>query len=230
MRVLGHRGASAVAPENSLEAFRIALGMGADGVELDVRRTVDGALVLHHDAVTAGGSVIGASTLAHLRAEVADLPVLEDALDTCRDAEVNVEIKNIPSEPGFDPDCRVSAAVVELLRSRGSADQVIVSSFHIGTIDAVKAHDENVPTGLLTFLTPNAVDGARLARARGHDAVHPHHGSVDRDLVARAHGDGLLVNTWTVDEPGRIAELAAIGVDAVVTNVPDVALRALERG
>jgi glycerophosphoryl diester phosphodiesterase len=100
---------------------------------------------------------------------------------------------------------------------------VLVSSFNLATIDRVRALDPHVPTAWLTFDETDVE--ATIARAvrHGHGALHPYEAHVDRVLVEAAHAAGLVVNAWTVDEPGRIAELVALGADGIVTNVPDVA-------
>ncbi len=222
--IYGHRGASADAPENTLEAYALARTQGADGVELDVRRSSDDALVVHHDADVADGRVIGATAYADLPRSI---PTLAEALDTCMGMVVNVEIKNIPGESDFDDTCSLADAVVALLREREDRDEVVVSSFHLATIDRVKALAPGIATGFLTVVEPTAIDCIRLASGRGHDAVHPHHMFVDTDLVDAAHAAGLAVNTWTVDEPDSIRQLADLGVDGIVTNVPGVAFEAL---
>lgn len=225
--VLGHRGASAGAPENTVEAFALARRQGADGVELDVRRTRDGAMAVHHDARLPDGRLIVEVDHADLPDTV---PTLEAALDACEGMVVNIEIKNVAVDPDFDPSCRLADQVVELLDARGRRDRVIVSCFGLATIDRVKELDDAVPTGFLTFLDPDAVRGLELASRHGHDALHPHVSAVDHDLVARAAELGLAVNVWTVDDPTRIRELAALGVDGIVTNVPDLARAALASG
>ena len=222
--VYAHRGASAAAPENTVEAFSLARRLGADGVELDVRRSLDAALVLHHDAVLPDGRIVVETGRADLPAS---LPDLAQALDACADLIVNIEIKNLPHEPDFDPDRAVVDAVVALLEERGRRDRVLVSSFHLATVDRVKALDPEIGTGFLTFLDPSPLEGVRYAVERGHDAIHPHHATVDEHLMAAARDAGLLVNTWTVDDPERMRELAALGVDGIVTNVPDVARQVL---
>lgn len=222
--VYGHRGASAAAPENTLAAFDLARAQGADGVELDVRRTVDGHLVLHHDAVLADGREVASVTRAELSPSV---PGLADALDVCVGVIVNIEIKNIVWEPDFDPDRAVAAEVVGLLASRGGRDTVLVSSFDLRSIDRVKAMEPSLTTGFLTFVDPLPIEGLQQAADNGHDAVHPHEATIDDAVVEAAHQAGLEVNAWTVDDPDRIRTLAGLGVDGVVTNVPDVARRVL---
>src|SRR5260370_6189299 len=93
--VLAHRGASAVAPENSLEAFCEARRLGADGVELDVRRSADGALVVHHDAEIAGVGRVAALKVVDLPPVV---PLLEPAIAACGDLLVNIELKDLPRD------------------------------------------------------------------------------------------------------------------------------------
>lgn len=220
----GHRGASADARENTLEAFALARTQGADGVELDVRRSRDGSLVLHHDVAFADGRLV---------CEVADedlpewVPTLEAALEVCEGMVVNIEIKNAPAEADHDPSRRLADEVVAVLQARDGRDDVLVSSFDLRTVDRVRAVDPTVPTAFLTFVEPVGEAAVALAADRGHRAIHPHEWSVDADFVALAHGRGLEVNVWTVDDLDRIRALAAAGVDGIVTNVPALAREAL---
>ena len=229
MIVLGHRGASRAHPENTVEAFRGAIDQGADGVELDVRRTADGALAVHHDDVLRDGRAIVDTMLADLPGSVA---VLADALEACAPlAVVNIEIKNWPADRDFDPELRLAGEVVALLESRGELGdgRALVSSFHLPTIDRVHEMAPGLATGWLVVPADHPEQLIDRAAEHGHVAVHPHHSCVDAELVERAHRAGLAVNVWTVDDPEHIRRLAAMGVDAVVTNVPDVALAALAR-
>lgn len=222
--VYAHRGASAAAPENTLAAFELARTQGADGVELDVRRTADGHLVLHHDAVLADGREVGNVARAALPPSV---PGLAEALDVCAGVIVNIEIKNIAWEPDFDPDRGLADEVVRLLAARGGRDTVLLSSFDLRSIDRVKALEPALATGFLTFVDPMPLAGLEQAAAGGHDAIHPHEATIDDAVVTAARRAGLGVNAWTVDDPDRIRSLADLGVDGVVTNVPDVARRVL---
>lgn len=214
MLVIAHRGASAVETENTPSAFRRADEMGADGVETDVRLVPDGRLVVAHDPVDDADAV----------------PSFSEVLDACDSRMlVNVEIKNSVSDGGHDPQCRVVDLVVAELRRRGSdqAHRWLISSFSEATIRAVRMVAPDVPTAWLCRLA-TASDVSRLASA-GHRAVHPWHGTVSGASVAEAHDAALAVNVWTCNDPGRIAELATMGVDAVCTDVPDEALAALGR-
>ncbi|MCO8127704.1 glycerophosphodiester phosphodiesterase [Acidimicrobiia bacterium EGI L10123] len=222
--VYGHRGASADAPENTVEAFALARAQGAHGVELDVRRCRDGDMALHHDAELADGRRIVELT----RADLPDTScTLAEALDVCEGMVVNIEIKNVSIDPDHDPECRLADTVVALLHERGGRDRVIVSSFGLPTIDRVRAIDPDVPTGFLTFIEPMGPQAIELAARHGHQAIHPHVATVDEAFVELAHQHGLAVNVWTVDDPDQIRQLAAWGVDGIVTNVPAAALAAL---
>jgi glycerophosphoryl diester phosphodiesterase len=219
--VIAHRGASAAHPPgNTVEAFAAAGPLGATGVELDVRRCADGTLAVHHDEHLPDGRA-----LVGLRGDELPpwVPTLEAALEACAGLLVNIEIKNHPRDGDFDPDESLAAAVVALVAGRGDrADQtLLVSSFHRPTIDRVRSLAPALPTAMLH----NTLDEARLAviAEGGHRAVHPRRGTVTAALVARAHELGLAVNVWTVDDPDEIVALAQLGVDGVVTNVPDVA-------
>jgi glycerophosphoryl diester phosphodiesterase len=229
MLVIAHRGASAQFAENTLDAFFGAVEVGADGVELDVRRTADGQLAIHHDDTLPDGNALVDLAFADLPAQVTDL---DHALEACAPlATVNVEIKNWPDDRDFDPTEQLADAVVDLLRQRDELDdgRVLVSSFHLPTIDRVHELAPGLATGWLLGLVENPHELIGRAAERGHVAVHPHHVFVNEDFVRLAHDAGLAVNTWTCDEPERIRWLADLDVDAVITNTPDVALHALGR-
>ena len=229
MLVLGHRGAPRVAQENTLPAFRAALDQGADGVELDVRRTADGSLAICHNSVVPDGR-----TLLHLRRDELppEMPVLDAALDVLAGAAVvNIEIKNWPDDTDFDPTDELAQAVVALLDARGELHdpRYVVSCFHLPTVDRVHDLAPALATGWLVFDARVPDPLIRTTVDHGHTAFHPHVTSITPELVDRAHAAGLAVNTWTSDDPERLRWMAEIGVDAVVTNVPNEALAALGR-
>jgi glycerophosphoryl diester phosphodiesterase len=208
--VYAHRGASKAAPENTVAAFLLAKEMGADGVELDVHR----GLLVHHDAEPVP----------------ADAPSLARALDACAPMVVNVEIKNLQGDPDYDPTNAVADEVVTLLHERGRRDDVVVSSFNLATIDRVRELDSSIATAFLVMHAPDDdVIGRVVDRARrhGHGGINPHHGGVTPRLVELANAAGLVVSAWTVDDPERMRQLRDWGVDAIITNVPDVALTVL---
>ncbi len=231
--MLGHRGASRDAVENTLEAFAEARTQGADGVELDVHRTADGELVVHHDAAVDGFGILAEHDLATVRAALPQIPTLSEVLDVCAGLLVNVEIKNSPNDADFDPEDRGAAAVVELVRARDRRDDVLVSSFHLPTIDRVHALDPAIPTGYLVVVDPFPVAALEVAHEHGHRAVHPHYAAMGEayaaEAVARAAELGLGLNVWTVNDPPDVVRLAGLGVDSIITDTPRVARQALGR-
>jgi glycerophosphoryl diester phosphodiesterase len=213
--VFAHRGWTASCRENTLEAFAEAKRLGADGVELDVHLTADGALAVHHDPV-----IEGLGPLAGLR--VADLPphvpLLADALGICEGLVVNVEIKNDPRQPGHDPSEAVAAFTASALAEAGWTDRVIVSSFQVSTLQAVQEADGGLALGALWPLAADADAALALAVEEGWSAVHPFVTAVSPTLVERAHAAGLTVNAWTVNAAHDLRAFVALGVDAVITD------------
>lgn len=217
--IIAHRGASHAERENTVVAFRAAGAMGADGVELDVRRTADDRLVVHHDAFLPDGRAIVGTRAADLPEHV---PSLAAALDACDGMFVNIEIKNDPAEPDHDPADWVAHRLGGLLVRRGGGIRWLISSFRFDTVVACRRILPSVRTAYLV----EAVDEDVIGRtaAAGHDAIHPWVETLDEPSVRAAHAAGLAVNTWTCDDPERIRALIRWGVDGICTNVPDVAL------
>ena len=231
--VIGHRGASAAHPENTLEAFAGAAALGADWVELDVHRSADGVGVVHHDATLPDGRRIVATPTAELPPSI---PTLAAALALCRDRGlgVNVEIKSDPREPDFDTTYAVVDVALAAMGEPGSGahepladgtDRFLVTSFDPSCLDAVRARSP-FATGQLGFDIRDVDALLATAAAAGHCSVNPWDPFVDASFVARAHDAGLRVYPWTVDDPARMAVLVELGVDGIITNVPDV-LRAV---
>lgn len=228
--VIAHRGASAAYPENTLAAFAGAADLGADWVELDVHRSADGVAVVHHDAAFADGRRIDQLAVADLPGSV---PTLAAVLELCRSRGlgVNVEIKSDPRRPDHDDAYKVvDVALAAMLDPLAGADEplgdgsdrFLVTSFDPGCLDAVRARS-SFATGQLGFDIRDV--GALLAAAvaAGHTAVNPWDPVVDGSFVDRAHDAGLRVFPWTVDDPERMRALVDLGVDGIISNVPDVA-------
>lgn len=250
--IIAHRGASAIAPENTLLAFRLAIDAGANMIETDARITHDGEIVLLHDAdlrrttdcsgnvadvvlselsaCDAGYWFVPAGTGEHpFRGSSLTVPRLTELLDLVMTEDsavsINVEIKNQPEEIGFDPGDRIADRLIEILHELSGLGHVLISSFNPETIDRVKVLEPAIRTAYLCG--PQADLHARTAycQARGHDAIHPHHsllmsGEVANRLVDVMHGAGLEVNVWTVNDPQRMLEMAAAGVDGIITDDP----------
>ena len=232
-RVWAHRGARRQAPENTLAAFTRARALGADGVELDARRTADDVVVVHHDPAVRRVGLLSAAPFPTLRAARPDVPTLDEALDICAGMTVNVELKNLPGQRDYDPTERVAALVAATLDRRGHRDDVLVSSFNLETLDRFRTLDPS-RTGFLTLRGFDPLVALPLLAERGHGAVHPDVRGLDSSraaaVVEAARRLGLAVHVWTVNRRVMFVELAAAGVDAVITDVPDQALRALGRG
>jgi glycerophosphoryl diester phosphodiesterase len=207
--VIGHRGAPRVARENTVESFRAARSLGAEWVELDARLLPDGRVLVHHDP-------LGATVPEWV-------PTLAAALEACDGMGVNVEVKH---EAG--PAEAVADAVMAVVSAW--AGPVLVSSFDRRVIDRVRAADGGgrIPTAWLTVGGWEPAEAVDVVLAGGHAALHPWYGSVTAELVALAHEAGVAVNTWTVDDPDRMRELASWGADGICTNVPDVAVAVLD--
>ena len=223
--IIAHRGASRRAPENTLAAFDLALKLGADAVELDVRSSADGVLVVHHDPRLVDGRAIIETRSGDLPPSV---PTLNAALDACGGLVVNVEVKNDPTEIDFDVNRAAARATADLLAHRIAdgvpPDRFIVSSFDRDAIDMVRRTRPDIPTALLVVDPGDVAALANDLAADGHSALHPHHAFVTREDIDAAHRAGLRVNVWTCDDVGRLAELIAWDVDGICTNVPDAAI------
>ncbi|MEL6982405.1 MAG: glycerophosphodiester phosphodiesterase, partial [Actinomycetota bacterium] len=191
-----------------------------------------------HDAHLADGTLIRSVAADALPDEV---PTLGEALEVVGDTWVNVEIKNVPDEPDYDAEHRISVAVAGLMAAHLAVAQVdgaedttmaeraIISSFNVGSIEQLRATDPSLPLALLVWGQADPASLVARAEAHGFEAIHPHDLLVDRSFVDRAHQAGLQVNVWTVDDIDRIKELADFGVDGVITNDPAAAVTALGR-
>ena len=216
--VIAHRGASAAATENSVAAFRLAAALGADMVELDVRRCADGILVVHHDARLSDGAPVAATRRSHLPATV---PTLDEAIDACEGMAVNIEIKNDESDPGFEADRRLTDDVVALVERRRDDDRVLLSSFDRPSLDRVRALGASIATALLVSHVPS--DVVTVLTEGGHGALHPWWLATTAALVERCHAADIAVNVWTCDDADAMRRLAGWGVDGICTNRPDLA-------
>ncbi len=219
-QIFAHRGLHQHVPENTVAAFAEAVAVGADGIELDVRRCADGALVVHHNPTVADGRLIREVACRDLPDH---LPTLAVALAACGDLIVNVEIKNDPSEPDFDPSGSLVTDVAGIIDEGGHRDRVIISSFHYGTCLQVVEMSSPLPVGWLLDVGADVASCVRQAAAAGFAAVHPFFMDVTSESVALAHGLGVAVNTWTVNREEDIRHLLDLGVDGVISDDPVLA-------
>lgn len=207
--VIAHRGANQEAPENSLDAFRIAVELGADGIELDIQLTADGVPVVLHDPampVTAGQPTIPVRFLSLVQVRKRGvIPTLDEAIELvagrCR---LYVEIK----------DSRALDGVLQRVRKLG--DQVAVHSFDHRVI--VAAADSAPKTARGILLVSYLLDPAgAMSAARARD-LWQHVDRIDAELVQQVHREGGRVVAWTVNDDDRARELISLGVDGLCTD------------
>jgi glycerophosphoryl diester phosphodiesterase len=214
--VIAHRGAWEHAPQNSLEAVRQAAALGCDGIEIDVRRTADGHLVLVHDARVRWRQV---GRLDHRqvqdRMRVGQAPLLRDVLDQAAGRLlVDIEIK----EEGYVPE--VTALVAQHL----TPEQYVVTSFLPGVLAEVKRHAPEARTGLLVGPRAARQTGRRL-RESGADFLAPHLSLTRAGILEWATQRNLAVWVWTVNDARSLAALSADRrVAALITDTPQQAL------
>jgi glycerophosphoryl diester phosphodiesterase len=231
--LLGHRGSPNVARENTLPSFQAAIDAGLDGVELDVQRTLDGVLVVHHDFHLPDGRLIAALNTSEV--ETTSLPMnghtprLEEVLEWAKSQNifVNVEIKS----HGLQSDGR-ELETVKCIKETGMRNNVIVSSFNPASIARVRFADAGLETGLLfeNRTEPKwLLENGWTAAALGVKALHPYHADVTPALMTRAKERGWKVNTWTVNDLEIAKHLIDLGVNALIGNFPEILLEAAER-
>ena len=232
--IFAHRGACRVAPENTLHAFEAAIGLGADGVELDVQYSSDGKLVVIHnprlEETTSGAGRVTAHTFEELRGLDAGshfgpqfagtpLPSLQEVLDLLKGRLlINIEIK------AFELASTLGHDVVAAVRERDMADQVVISSFNPFALRRAKRAGPEIECALLTAADLAGWMRWELTRrfSRG-DGIHPEHTMVDAAYMAWARKRRLPVRVWTVNEVADIQRMIALGVDTIITDAPDLA-------
>jgi len=246
--IYSHRGANLELPENTIEAFRLALELGADAIETDAHMTRDGRIVLSHDPGlerTAGVTRdIVDSTLEEIRrldvgarfqprrpglfrsGTAYRMPTLEDALEACPDVMFNVDAKQ--TEPDMMP------ALLRAIASARAEDRVRVASFSTKNLVRARALGYPGETGLgakevarIMFLPKSAL---RWLRVEGHGVQVPRRAYgvsfASQSAIDRFHGLGLRVDFWTIDDPAEAERLFAMGADGVMTDDPRTLCRA----
>ncbi len=232
---IGHRGASAAAPPNTLAAFRRAAELGADGVELDAHLSADGVVVVIHDftvdSTTDGSGRVAELSLAALRELDAGsrfdpafagerIPTLDEVFAAVgQRLLINVELKDMSMR-----DRGLEAAVAALVERHGLAERVLISSFNPFALQRMRRRAAHLPLGLLYETAPLS----RLARGIAGwmprlrpEALNPHWAMLDAADVRRMHARGQRVVAWTVDEVDDMRRLSGWGVDAIITNHPE---------
>lgn len=239
--VLGHRGASAHAPENTLPAFLLALEQGADGIELDVMLSKDNRLIVIHDSKLQRTTNGEGDVLDHPYSALKDLdagawfgeafqntklPLLEEVYEQIGGKGIiNVELKNY-----HNPGDALPEIALALTQKHGLLEHVIFSSFHARNIIKLKKLEPKAKTGLLCL--PGLIGSlyrGPFGRLFKYDALHPYHADISEASVRRAHNQGKKVNVWTVNKSEDLRKVQILGVDAIITDDPKHALSLLDQ-
>ena len=232
-KIYGHRGASQYAPENSMEAFKLAYDMGADGIEFDVQMTKDGHLVVVHDEeisrVSDGQGYIKDYTLGELRRfqfnrthpeyKNIKIPLLEDVLEQFKEKKdflFNIELKNnIFAYEGMEE------RIISMVKEMGLLDRILFSSFYHKSMLRLRKINSNAKTAFL--YCDGILDVHDYAKKYAVEAVHPAWYLLNRDnMFLFLRESGIEVNVWTVDSGKEIRRLCDMGVDGIITNKPDL--------
>ena len=219
--IIGHRGASADAPENTLAAFALAQAQGADGIEFDVQLSADGWPVIIHDAnlarTTNGQGRVQDHTLAQLQALDAGqgqpIPTLDELFETLGPNFLyNVELKTAALR-----DTGLAAAVADRIQAHHLERQTVVSSFNPLAVRWARRHlTQSTWVAHLSY-KPGLTVKYRLSPSQ---AIHPHYRMVDAAYMAWTKKMGWRVHVWTVDDPAEAQRLADLGVHGIITNKP----------
>jgi glycerophosphoryl diester phosphodiesterase len=240
--IFAHRGDLVHAPENTLPAFEQALQKGADGVELDVKLSMDGHVIVIHDSTvdrtTDGKGRVASLTLDSIRKLDAGrwfdgkfsgtkVPLLEEVFEVVgRDKMINIELKSFnASRDGL------MMKVCELIKRHNNQSQILFSSFFPSTLKVAAQTLPEVPRGLLAMRGVLGLWPRSFGFMFGdYQALHPHISSTSREQIQRAHRLNRRVHVWTVNTSEEINQLKEWGVDGIITDDPQMAVGALGRG
>ena len=219
--VIAHRGASSIALENSLAAFRAAASQGADGVELDVHNTIDGELVVHHDPSVLGLPIAQARAkdLAALPlANGEPIPTLAQALDVLGSLRVFVEIKVV--DPKWDD------RLLAILDNGPNPSGYAIHSFAFHAVRRFAEKRPSLPCGVLSEVETR--DPRRTLADAKATTLWQEQSTLDETLVTEVHGLNAKIIAWTVDNPSIMERLVRWGVDGICTNHPERARRIVD--
>ncbi len=214
--IIGHRGASGH-PENTIPAFELALEHGADGFELDVRKSGDGQLVVVHDAVSSGLAV-QSSPYENIRdlGDGYEMPLFEDVLKAFKGrAFIDVELK----VPGYEEEA------AELLKTHFEIGSAMVSGFHTVMLNRVHKLLPDIQLGYIY----NRTQDEELRHDSPVDFVIPQFRLASRELINDVHEEDLGVYAWTVNDEREMRRLLALGVDGIITDEPQLLAQVLGR-
>jgi glycerophosphoryl diester phosphodiesterase len=240
--LLAHRGDLAHAPENTLPAFEQALQKGADGIELDAKLTADGHVIVIHDPTvdrtTDGKGRVDSFTLEAIRKldagkrfdekfAGAKVPLLEEVFELVgKDKMINIELTNYYSTPHDG----LVLKTCELIKRHHNQSQILFSSFFPSNLKIAAQVLPEIPRGLLAMRGASGLWARSFGFMFGdYQALHPFISNTSREQMRRAHRLNRRVHVWTVNKPEEIVQLKEWGVDGIITDDPQMALRALGR-
>ncbi len=215
---VGHRGARAYEPENTIRSFKKALELGVDAVELDIRKTKDGEIVVIHDAdikrTTNGEGLVSELTLKEIKSFPTEkderIPTLEETLGFLdKKVKVFIELKELGLEK----------PVLALISKKGLKKNVVVVSFLEDALRKVRELDPEIETGLIYAKHKNPLKAAVELKAQWLLAFYKFTHTAN---VQKAHENGLKVIVWTVNTPEEASEMAKKGVDGIASDKPDI--------
>lgn len=207
MKLIAHRGGRGFGVDNTVEAMLAAARAGARAIETDVRQTADGRLVICHDSIVRGRTVSRLS-YEELKGLEPERPLLEELLEKLAGwCDFNLEIKEAAEE-----------SVGEMLDTYRIESGTLITSFNGQFLERFKQLYPGVRTGLLYRMPYGQEKKMANCREIGADIIAPHFRGVDREFVERAHGMGLEVYTWTVNDLDDLERLAGQGVDGIITD------------
>lgn len=217
--IIAHRGASAYEPENTLRAIRKALELNSKMIEVDVRSSKDGKIVVIHDEsvdrTTNGKGLVKNLMLEEIKKLDAGkgerIPTLQEVINAVRKrAILIIEIKVL----------NIEDSIVKTIEKEDIEKEVIVTSFNHHILKKIKDLNPVIKTGVIFKCHP--IKSADLALNANADSLFPEHKYLSEEMVKEAHENGLKIYPWTIDDPNRANELIEIGVDGIVTNKPDL--------
>jgi glycerophosphoryl diester phosphodiesterase len=226
-RIIGHRGASAVAPENTMVAFREAIAAGSDGIEFDVRLTRDGVPVIIHDntlrRTTGLSHRVADLTWPELERLDVGVPSLKElfTLFNANELLLFLEMK-VDSAAEHLPLAEVCCKLIDQYSFK---HRVFVECFDLKALEVIKNLDSEIKTAALfqpTLSRPSLANELIIdqAKAIGASALALHYRLARESLVEKAGEAELRVAVWTVDDPTWIARARSLGIEALITNDP----------
>jgi glycerophosphoryl diester phosphodiesterase len=230
--VYAHRGDRSRAPDNTIEAYRLAVEAGTDGVELDVRRTKDGVLIVSHDDRSPDLDPFASLSFSDVRELAPHVPTLREAMDAIpRRVFVNVEIKNFPYDAGFDEDRTIVDETLDALRAFDDPNRILMSSFDPMSMQRVGEVGPEFLGSLLVLMTVPLDPGIAEARKLGMDAVNPHSshlGDTATEVMGEINEAQLRAVVWGVNTASEVTMMANAGVAAIITDDPGMAREVID--